>query len=119
MGDLHSLNTSRVNHQFKLKQLIKFTTRGKQTLFIILTYLNQFYDNLQKICSISPLRPSHNKSSPHARGELMSALLVIKTRNRSTTTKISLVEFFLWWIGCFQIISIPARKSNILQQSSS
>ena len=52
MGDLNKLNTSNIDRQFKLKQLVKFTTRGRRTLDVILTNLSQFYDQPEKLITL-------------------------------------------------------------------
>ena len=43
-GDFNRLKVSRLSHQFRMKQLVNLRTRGNQTLDLILTNLNRFYD---------------------------------------------------------------------------
>ena len=43
-GDFNRLNVSRLSRQFRMKQLVHLHTRGDQTLDLILTNLNKFYD---------------------------------------------------------------------------
>ena len=43
LGDFDNLDISRIKNQFRLKQLIQFHTRGKRTLDLILTNLEQYY----------------------------------------------------------------------------
>jgi hypothetical protein len=43
-GDFNRLIVSRLSRQFRMKQLIHLHTRGDQTLDLVLTNLNKFYD---------------------------------------------------------------------------
>ena len=43
LGDFNNLNCHRLNNHFSLKQLVKFPTRGRRTLDLILTNLAKFY----------------------------------------------------------------------------
>ena len=43
LGDFNNLNCHRLNNHFSLKQLVKFPTRGRRTLYLILTNLDKFY----------------------------------------------------------------------------
>ena len=49
MGDLNRLRTCSISRSFKLKQLVKFPTRGERTLDVILTNIPQFYDIPEKL----------------------------------------------------------------------
>jgi hypothetical protein len=42
-GDFNNLNCHRLNNHFSLKQFVKFPTRGRRTLDLILTNLAKFY----------------------------------------------------------------------------
>ena len=42
-GDFNCLNINQITNQFRLKQLVKFPTRGERTLDLILTNLAKFY----------------------------------------------------------------------------
>ena len=53
-GDLNHLDTSSIKRQFRLKQLVDFPTRGRNTLDIILTNMPTLYE---KIFSLWPFRP--------------------------------------------------------------
>ena len=43
-GDLNHLDTSSIKRQFRLKQLVDFPTRGRNTLDVILTNMPTFYE---------------------------------------------------------------------------
>ena len=43
-GDFNRLDTSRFKNAFKLKQIVKFPTRGNQTLDLVLTNIKEFYE---------------------------------------------------------------------------
>ena len=49
LGDFNKLNTFRLQNGFKLKQIIKFPTRGQNTLDLILTNLKSFYGDPIKL----------------------------------------------------------------------
>ena len=61
MGDVNRLKTSSISRLFKLKQLVKFPTRGRRTLDVILTNTRilefrdfaefQFPLSIYKICN--------------------------------------------------------------------
>ena len=42
-GDFNRLNVKQIINQFRLKQLVKFPTRGNRALDLILTNLDKFY----------------------------------------------------------------------------
>ena len=44
MGDFNRLDTSSFRNTFKLKQIVKFHTRGNQTLDLVLTNIKEFYE---------------------------------------------------------------------------
>ena len=44
IGDFNRLDTSRFRNAFKLKQTVKFHTRGNQTLDLVLTIIEKFYE---------------------------------------------------------------------------
>ena len=45
LGDFNKLKVSRIQNAFKLKQVVKFPTRGRNILDLILTDLDKFYDS--------------------------------------------------------------------------
>ena len=51
-GDFNHFNTSPIVREFKLKQLIKFPTRGSNTLDQILTNLHSFYKNANRLAPL-------------------------------------------------------------------
>ena len=89
MGDLNRLNTSHINRQFKLKQLVKFSTRGRRTLDVILTNLSQFYDQPEKLppfglsdhftIKVLPMRPKRSDN-----------IKILRTRDTSESNKMAL-----------------------------
>ena len=44
MGDFNRVDTSSFRNAFKLKQIVKFHTRGNQTLDLVLTNIKEFYE---------------------------------------------------------------------------
>ena len=49
LGDFNRLNVSRISSQFRLKQLVKFPTRGSHTLDLVLTNLGEYYSVPKKL----------------------------------------------------------------------
>ena len=49
LGDFNKLKVSRIQNTFKLKQVVKFPTRGRNILDLILTDLDKFYDSPRKL----------------------------------------------------------------------
>ena len=47
-GDFNRLNVKQIIDQFRLKQLVKFPTRGNRTLDLTLTNLGKFYQIKKK-----------------------------------------------------------------------
>ena len=43
LGDFNNLNVSRIKRNFRLKQIVNFPTRGRNTLDLILTNLKEYY----------------------------------------------------------------------------
>ena len=56
MGDFNKLKVSRIQNAFKLKQVVKFPTRGRNTLDLILTNLDKFYDSPRKTSTVRTVR---------------------------------------------------------------
>ncbi|CAB4012721.1 Hypothetical predicted protein [Paramuricea clavata] len=51
LGDFNKLNVSGFSRHFRLKQLVKFPTRGNNTLDLILTDLKEYYSTPEKLSS--------------------------------------------------------------------
>ena len=85
MGDLNRLNTSHINRQFKLKQLVKFSTRGRRTLDVILTNLSQFYDQPEKLPPFGPSDHFTIKVLPMIRSKRSDSFKILRTRNQPRT----------------------------------
>jgi hypothetical protein len=49
LGDFNGLNVANLKSSFKLRQIVKFLTRGQNTLDFILTNLQDFYNNPDNI----------------------------------------------------------------------
>ena len=49
LGDFNRLNVSRISSQFRLKQLVKFPTRGSHTLDLVLPNLGECYSVPKKL----------------------------------------------------------------------
>ena len=49
LGDFNKLKVSRIQNAFNLKQVVKFPTRGRNILDLLLTDLDKFYDSPRKL----------------------------------------------------------------------
>ena len=90
LGDFNKLNTSRLKNNFKMKQIIKFPTRGHNTLDLILTNLKAYYD-----CPIkrSPFGLSDHVTvevRPLARSELSKTKFSVKSRDLRPTKHLAM-----------------------------
>ena len=90
MGDLNRLNTSHINRQFKLKQLVKFSTRGRRTLDVILTNLSQFYDQPEKLPPFGLSDHFTIKVLPMIRPKRSDNIKILRTRDTSESNKMAL-----------------------------
>ena len=84
-GDFNKLNTSRLRNAFKFKQIIRFPTRGNNILDLILTNLDQYYQEPEKF---SPFGLSDHVSiviQPRARSKIPKATFKIKSRDTIET----------------------------------
>ena len=77
LGDFNKLNITRLRSSYNLKQIVKFATRGSNTLDLILTNLSSFY--------APPIRISLFGLSDHMSIE-------VKTKDRSQLPAVSKVK---------------------------
>ena len=89
MGDLNRLDTSRINRQFNLKQLVKFATRGERTLDVILTNLSKIYGNPQKLAPFWLSDHCTIKVFPKTKSTTENMFKVIRSRDLRQSNKIS------------------------------
>ena len=93
-GDFNRLDTSIFRNAFKLKQIVKFHTRGNQTLDLVLTNIKEFYAEPIKRPAFGPsdhasveLQPlSHCKKQPSKRS--------ITTRDQRESYRVALSSYF-------------------------
>ena len=90
MGDLNRLDTSHINRQFKLKQLVKFRTRGTRTLDVILTNLSPFYDQPEKLPPFGLSDHFTIKVLPMIRSKRSDNIKILRTRDTSESNKMAL-----------------------------
>ena len=92
-GDFNKLNTSRLRNAFKLKQIIRFPTRGNNILDLILTNLDQYYQEPEKF---SPFGLSDHVSiviQPRARSKVPKATFKIKSRDTRPSKRFAFRQY--------------------------
>lgn len=106
VGDFNRLNMTRLKNSYDLKQIVKFPTRGKRTLDLILTNLNHFYkDPVQ--------RPPHGLSDhmsvelqPKERCLLPSQRLTVVSRDLKPSNRLAMRMYL-------QEVDVPALISTV------
>lgn len=90
LGDFNKLDTSRLRNNFKLKQIIKFPTRGENTLDLILTNLKDYYETPIKLPPFGLSDHVTVKVRPLARPEIPKTKISIKTRDLRATKRFAM-----------------------------
>ena len=93
-GDFNRLNTGRVQNHFKLKQLVKFATRGDAVLDLVLTNMSDHFSSPQSFppfglsghCTVI-VQPKRRESNQHTRKS-------ITIRDIRVSKKICLGRYF-------------------------
>ena len=107
LGDFNKLNTSRLRTGYDLKQLVNFPTRGNNTLDIVLTNLNAFFDQPTKC---SPFGLSDHMSievRPVERGNIQEkSKLTVKTRDLRPSSRLAMRKYL-------ELVDIPEMLSRV------
>ena len=93
LGDFNKLKVSRIQNAFKLKQVVKFPTRGRNILDLILTDLDKFYDSPRKL---PPFGLSDHDSvfvPPLARSQVPNPTYRTKSRDLRPTKRLALTRY--------------------------
>ena len=93
MGDFNKLKVPRIQNAFKLKQVVKFPTRGRNTLDLILTNLDTFYDSPRKL---PPFGLSDHVSvfvPPLARSQFPNQICRTKSRDLRPTKRLAMTQY--------------------------
>ena len=93
LGDFNKLNTFGLQNGFKLKQIIKFPTRGQNTLDLILSNLNSFYGDPIKLPSFGLSDHVSIKVLPLTRSLFPKPIYRIKSRDLRPTTRLALRKY--------------------------
>ena len=115
LGDFNKLPVSRLNYNYNLRQLIKFPTRGRNTLDLVLTNLDDFYDQPERY---APFGLSDHMSivlKPKQRSELSKARKII-TKKRDLRLSVRLA--FRKYLDLLDIPSLFDRESSCVQKTS-
>ena len=116
-GDFNRLKTRRLQNHFKLKQLVKFPTRGQATLDLILTNMADKYAEPE---SFPPFGLSDHVTvivAPKARDAADNTRISITTRDTRESKKVSLGRYLcnIDW-ACVYNQSACEEKLNIFLQ---
>jgi hypothetical protein len=79
LGDFNNLNVSRIKRNFRLKQILNFLTRGRNTFYLILTDLKEYY--------AFPIKLSHFGLSDHVKVKVLplSRTITYKSKIKQET----------------------------------
>ena len=78
LGDFNNLNVSRIKRNFRLKQIVNFPTRGRNTLDLILTNLKEYY--------ASPIKLSHLGLSDYVTVKVLPLSRTTTSKSKSKTS---------------------------------
>lgn len=90
LGDFNKLNVSRLKHNYNLRQLVSFPTRGQNTLDLVLTNLYEFYDQPVRRAPFGLSDHMSVEVKPKERCQLPKARkLVVKRRDLRPSSRLA------------------------------
>ena len=81
LGDFNKLNVANLKSSYRLKQIVKFATRGANTLDLVLTNLQDFYDSPDRLPPFGLSDHMSIQVRPKSRVDLPKGRFVIKSRD--------------------------------------
>lgn len=88
------LETSRLRNNFKLKQIIKFPTRGQNKLDLTFTNLSSYYDTPIKLSPFGLSDHVNVEVQPKVKSEISQTKFSIKTRDLRPTKRLAMRSYF-------------------------
>ena len=117
LGDFNKLDVAKLKSSFKLKQIVNFPTRGRNTLDLILTNLQDFYDVPEKKPSFGPSDHLSIEVKPKARNLLPPPRTKVKSRDLRPSNRLAL-SLYLQEVDIPALISVGnscSEKVSILE----
>ena len=106
LGDFNGLNVANLKSSFNLKQIVKFPTRGQNTLDFILTNLQDFYNNPDKR---SPFGLSDHLSFellPKSRAQIPKQRKIVQSRDLRPSGRLAIRSYL-------EKVDVPALLDNV------
>ena len=106
LGDFNGLNVANLKSSFNLKQIVKFPTRGQNTLDFILTNLQDFYNNPDKR---SPFGLSDHLSFellPKSRAQIPKQRKIVQSRDLRPSGRLAIRSYL-------EKVDVPALFDNV------
>ena len=106
LGDFNGLNVANLKSSFNLKQIVKFSTRGQNTLDFILTNLQDFYNNPDKR---SPFGLSDHLSIellPKSRAQIPKQRKIVQSRDLRPSSRLAIRSYL-------EKVDVPALLDNV------
>jgi hypothetical protein len=93
LGDFNRLDVSRVKRQFRLKQMVNFSTRGSRTLDLFLTNLSNYYMAPEKLAPFGLSDHFTVLFKPKSRGSVSKGKQVRKVRDLRPSRRAAMSSF--------------------------
>ena len=93
LGDFNQLKTSRLQNSFKLKQLVKFPTRGQNILDLIMTNIGSYYQKPKKLSPFGLSDHATIEIQPLSRSEFPKVSIKTKSRDLRVTNRLALRRY--------------------------
>ena len=107
LGDFNKLYTSRLRTGYDLKQLVNFPTRGNNTLDIVLTNLNAFFDQPTKCAPFGLSDHMSIEVRPVERRNIQEkSKLTVKTRDLRPSSRLAMRKYL-------ELVDIPEMLRRV------
>jgi hypothetical protein len=93
LGDFNRLDVSRVKRQFRLKQMVNFSTRGSRTLDLFLTNLSNYYMAPEKLAPYGLSDHFTVLFKPKSRGSVSKGKQVRNVRDLRPSSRAAMSSF--------------------------
>ena len=113
-GDFNDLDTRRLQKSFRLKQLVNFPTRGRNTLDLILTNLKDFYEFPIKRPPFALSDHMSVEIQPKSREKLPKTVVTTKTRDLRPSNRVAIRTY----LQSLDVSSMIAKAESCEQKVS-
>ena len=106
LGDFNKLNVANLKSSYRLKQIVKFATRGANTLDLVLTNLQDFYDSPDRLPPFGLSDHMSIQVRPKSRVDLPKGRFVIKSRDLRPSKRLAMRTYL-------QEVNIPGFTNSV------